>query len=306
MLRTVNADELRQMFSSLWKLSSGCDWKATGFDMKKAAIAATMAQIAYIRVTDDERERALRGKILPSEIWMEMVRQDIRIDIVEIARSADFADIRIVTTRHFVAIMLKIGDVILIGVRGTQFSYDWPINLAADKVIRGPDAGDFFHRGFYDEGRLLSARIARLLWSDPAFAEYNARSILLCGHSLGGAVSAAIAARGIGSYKPSDGYSTIEPCYIFGAPRLAGDYARFRSEAFAVRRPGDLVPRVVPKSLGYRDYVEEFSTRGLDWRSDLERRPGWFGLQWARRFGDMVLFREHNIERYREEILAAL
>ena len=65
-------------------------------------------------------------------------------------------DVSVVRTRSFVAV-IPARDLLLIGVRGTQFAYDWLINLNAAKAI---DAnGERFHRGFLPEARELAVKL---------------------------------------------------------------------------------------------------------------------------------------------------
>lgn len=301
MIRDVSVDELQEVLNSIWQLGGSLEWGNEEFDLRKAAVAATIAQVAYFAIGDDEREQSLRGKMVPSEIWQALIRQNLTVDLHVLARRADFPETHTIRTAAFVAVLIKLRDVMLIGIRGTQFAYDWKINFAVNKVGGNVKAGNFFHKGFYEEGRLMAAKIHRYLALNQARDWPN---IYLCGHSLGGAVSAAIRDIGIQSYAHQS-WSKTHSAYLFGAPRLAGDIARYKFVAYAVRRTGDLVPHLPPKALGYCDYVEQFSPRGLDWRADDGTRR-WSLFRSPSRFRDAVIFREHAIEKYREDLLSVI
>ena len=308
MIKVMNFAEIQNVVRSVWQLENGIDWNDTAFDLRKAALAATIAQIAYIAVDDNERERNLRAKILPSDIWRSIIQQGSAIDTTAIIAVGDFPAFAIVRTASFVSVIVKIRSVVLIGVRGTQFSYDWPINLAADKFSETGEAGDFYHRGFYEEARLLSARIDHIFQSDDRFIDghRHEKVIAVCGHSLGGAICAALIKIGFGPYKNgSRSFFRNVPCYTFGAPRLAGHKSRYTIDPYAIRRSGDLVPTVPPTYFGYCDYVEQFSPTGVDWRVG---KPAsiWSRLSSPSRFYDAVVFKEHSIERYKADVLAAM
>ena len=307
MIRIMNNAEIQDVVRSVWQLESGIDWNDTSFDLRKAALAATIAQIAYIAVDNDERERALRAKLLPSEVWRIMIEQRSPIDATSMIAGGDFPAFAIARTASFVSVIIRMGTVILIGIRGTQFSYDWPINLAADKFSENGAVGCFYHRGFYDEARLLSTRITRIFRSDKRFIGDNIHDkvILICGHSLGGAICAALLKIGFSFYNTrSNSYSYNMSCYTFGAPRLAGATARYEIDPYAIRRSGDLVPNVPPTYFGYCDYVEQFSPTGVDWRV---AKPAsiWSRLSSPSRFYDAIVFKEHSIERYKADVFAA-
>jgi len=75
-----------------------------------------------------------------------------------VLQGADFGAIGFLCTRSFVALIIQVGDIWLIGVRGTQFAYEWSINLRIRKV---PTGTVLVHGGFQSEAFVLGWHIGR-------------------------------------------------------------------------------------------------------------------------------------------------
>jgi len=119
--------------------------------------------------------------------------------------------------------------------------------------------------------------------------------VFMTGHSLGGAVAAI-----------SENYIRIAPSSVclLGAPRYS-DLSAYATLPLGppaqVRRPGDLVPTVPPRVLGYADHPYESTTSGSRY-IDPNPYVSAFGgfVSWARFL--IGNFKPHLIEDYRREL----
>jgi len=167
------------------------------FDPIKNGASAIVAHLAYCAIGADEREHRIRAKVVPCRVYQELVR-GADFDFAAMLRRADFISVEVVRTRFFVAIIIPVRNMLLIGVRGTQFAYDWVINL---KIARVRDRlGEHFHAGFMREAERLA---------DELFPRIVGQPVYFAGHSLGGAVAAVMS-----------NWTAVEACYVFGAPRI--------------------------------------------------------------------------------------
>lgn len=125
---------------------------------------------------------------MPCRVYQELLAGE-PVDFIEALASVDFANVEIVRTRYFVAVIFPAHERLLIGVRGTQFAYDWLINVNVFK--RRGESGTSFHRGFLREAEKLAEAV-----NDRLLTQYGKQltrkncAIYLAGHSLGGAVAA--------------------------------------------------------------------------------------------------------------------
>lgn len=282
------------MAGPLWLLIGQSSWPANPgkFDVTRNAAASIAAHLAYCAIGADERERKNRAKVIPCEVYQRLVTEEF--DFIDALRSMDFADVEVVSTKFFVAVVISLPHFLLIGVRGTQFAYDWAINA---KVIKAKDdSGAYFHSGFLREARELAAALRTRLHG--RFAKMTARqglAIYLAGHSLGGAVAAILSQMQFAA--------PINECYMFGAPRVS-NASRFSSlnQPFATRRYLDAVPHCPPGSLNYVDFSDQKTTDGSRYEP-ASRLEMYFFSSWLIGMALSQFPENHSMEHYRFEVV---
>jgi len=301
-IRSVNEEELRRIGLILRSIKNSCSWELNDEkdSVPRALCAAIVAQISYCLIKDDERERHNRAKVVPSD-WHYQLVQSERLDIIEILRRSDIPNIELIENKYFVVIAFCLGDIIFIGVRGTQFAYDWIKNI---KLLRTKDShfgtSSVFHRGFYNEAVALDCEIVKYL--QRATLQNNrttSMKICICGHSLGGAIAALILqSRSIGE-NPF--------CYTFGAPRITNKKGQNNiTQPVTIRTALDVVPHCPPKLAGYyADFLNQRNTNGSIFNS-AERKELVLFPTWIRKLLIYEGVKNHSVEIYRSEIRKAL
>lgn len=116
------------------------------------------------------------------------------------------------------------------------------------------------HRGFYNAYLSIAPAVART--TKRLFETGRYDSMVVCGHSLGGALATLAALHitwelGPGARKQRDRLVPVVSCYTYGSPRV-GDrsfrdfYNRLVPDTWRHVNDEDGVPRVPPKFLGFR------------------------------------------------------
>jgi hypothetical protein len=295
MIRDVSREEVRNVAGPLWLLINQSSWPANPgkFDVTRNGAASIAAHLAYCAIGADERERKNRAKVIPCGVYQKLVA-GAEFDFLEALRSMDFADVEVVSTKFFVAIVIPLRQFLVIGVRGTQFGYDWAINA---KVIKAKDdSGAYFHSGFLREAQELAAALRTRL--QDRFAQTMARSgcaIYLAGHSLGGAVAAIL--------NQMQFPVPINECYMFGAPRVS-NASRFSSlnQPYATRRYLDVVPHCPPSSFNYVDFGDQKATDGSRYEP-ASRIEMYFFSSWLVGMAVSQFPENHSMEHYRFEVM---
>lgn len=123
-------------------------------------------------------------------------------------------------------------NTIVFAIRGTATFMDWAVNLnTAPSSPAGflDDAGNYCHTGFLTAARRMikpvAARLRQLLQEDPSRASY---SLLITGHSAGGAVAALLYAHMLSESRAAQSeLSSLTGCFrrvhcvTFGAPPVS-------------------------------------------------------------------------------------
>jgi lipase (class 3) len=292
-VRTISEAEVRKVAAPLWLLINQTQWPGTvgQFDLIKNGASAIVAHLAYCAIGADEKEHRIRAKVVPCRVYQELLR-GADFDFIDFMRSSDFVGVEVVRTKFFVAIILPVREMLLIGVRGTQFAYDWMIKL---KIARGKDRlGEHFHVGFLREAERLADELFSRIRSRQAIAT-KTLAVYFAGHSLGGAVAAVMA-----------NWTVVEACYMFGAPRITNSkLGKWQWPPFATRRYLDIVPHCPPRVFGYVDFTDQKAANGGPFMpaSGLEM---YFFATWL---FDLAVFqfpKNHSMERYRLEVLEAV
>ncbi len=266
-------------------------------------VCALMAELAYLHVPQFEIDDKKRAKVVPSAGYQEIVARGRSTDAVAYLRSRELGKSFAVVDWGIVGIGVVNHDILLIGLRGSKFRFDWKIDIDARLArvgdisrLRGPcllsTLNGRLHRGFAEEAARIAIRI------DDAIRHTNLgriKHILLSGHSLGGAVAAI-----------SENLIKIAPIStcIFGSPRYC-DVSAYISlpdgPPTAIRRPGDMVPFMPPRWMGYADHPNEFDTTGAPTIERRRNRLLDFHLLKSAVFG-LTAGHPHSMELYRKEL----
>ena len=266
-------------------------------------LCALFSELAYYHIPQWEIDGKKRAKLIPCEAYRALIARGRPIDLNALFPQLDLPKGFAIADRGVVAVGLAFNRLLFIGFRGTQFLFDWRINLRAKLApvsarfrMRAPFtfstiAGQL-HAGFAEEAMRISTRVHDAIRSSDLGPIDH---VFLTGHSLGGAVAAI-----------SDNFikvASTSVC-IFGAPRYSDLSAYITlpdGPPTQVRRPGDAIPTVPPKAFGYADHPYEFTTAGVEYIEP---------IAYASQFGDLVRwwrfilgrFEPHSMEIYRSEL----
>jgi hypothetical protein len=174
-----------------------------------------------------------------------------------VTQALEGSEVDVIQTRAFVAIVFQFNSVIVVAIRGTAFLYDWYRNFSAWKSKSyqyfGPSSRVLrFHSGFLKEARILGAHLEERI-----HAKGKIDTVLVTGHSLGGAIAALLYGNaGVRLRSLDEGYTFAAPRIadasslsdIRGAPNLVNDF--------------DIVPRVPPSVFGYDNHLFEYTLNG--------------------------------------------
>jgi len=299
MLRTARETEVQgiaQPLSLLINQSPAITVPTTrSFDLTLAGALALIANLAYCTPDAEECERKTRAKVVPCEAYARIIEEG-PLDFIALMASMDFPDVSIIRTKCFVAIVVPARDLLLVGVRGTQFAYDWFLNVRITK--KRNQVGDRFHSGFYSEAHKLFV----LLQQDLSNRFQRSRNstdlrLFLSGHSLGGAIAAILHQHDM---TPAAG------CYTFASPRICSSMNLDKiSQPFAVRRELDIVPHLPPKPFGYADFADQKRTNGSLYES-VSKLEYYFYLQWLSSLAFARFLEFHSMEQYVREIIGSV
>jgi triacylglycerol lipase len=197
-------------------------------------------------------------------------------------------------------------DVVLVAFRGTEEKVQDVVTDARFGLVGGALGGKV-HQGFRDALRDIRAQVEQTVQT---FQDEH-QAVWVTGHSLGAALATLLAAEWVDAGRPFNGL------YTFGSPRVGdGTFARhFNAEAkektFRYVNGQDIVTRVPPRSLGYRDVgtVRYFDHDGrlhedpAAWNQFLESVEVSFTG-----FASLAksAFKDHSISLYVERIQAAI
>ncbi len=296
MLRVASREEVRKVGAPLHLLLNQASWPGNrgAFDILKNGASSIVAHLAYCAIGADERERRNRAKVVPCRVFQDLlVGEDF--DFIETLRlDVDFQDVQVVRTKFYVAVVIPKNQFLLIGIRGTQFAYDWLINVRIGKG-RGPN-GEYLHAGYLREAKELAS-----LLTDCLLTKYSARiakddcAVYLSGHSLGGAVAAIL--NGMAFPTP------VNACYMFGTPRISGaSILKARYQPFATRRDLDIIPHCPPKAFNYSNFKNQKTPSGIDYSSAAGLEM-YFFASWLWSLALSQFPKNHSMERYRLEVL---
>lgn len=288
------------------------DWRETGFDIKKAYVCALFSELTYYRIPDFETKDADRVNVIPCLAYQQAVREGRSLDFDQIMRSLDFDQVFVVIRRYAIVVGVRTPNMIIIAIRGTQYLYDWFVNLRAYKhIIRGlHHLKDFsevgFHSGFFRAIYPCFEPISNEI--DKFKLSHNDDiPIYVTGHSLGGALAAILQVLwrahplkpGIyaGAITRSD---KIFAGYTFGMPRY-GDMMAVSQCAtpYHLYNELDIVPNVPPKWLGFENCFSEFRLDGTSLENSQRRESVKFA-SWLMQLVTGKAVANHAMELYRK------
>lgn len=265
-------------------------------------LCSLFSELAYYHVPAWEIDDKKRAKLIPCDAYRSIVDRGTPTDVLEFARQRDFERSFVAADRGSIAVGVFSNRLLFIGFRGTQFLFDWRVNLRSRLVpIESPIRArpPFYvhavrghvHSGFAEEALRISIKILDAI-RDANFGEID--HVFLTGHSLGGAVAAI-----------SENFIRVAPTSVcmFGAPRYSdvSAYATLPDgPPTQVLRTGDLVPTVPPRRFGYADHPYEFGTDGRPYMHPQSLLPSGDVWRWLRFLGRQ--FEPHSMESYRHEL----
>lgn len=268
-------------------------------------LCALFSELAYYHIPQWELDDKKRAKLIPCEAYRALVAgtggssSGVAIDFPRLDLPRGF----VVADRGVVAVGMVLNRLLFIGFRGTQFLFDWKVNLRSKLVpvntvfdLRSPfifgTVSGRLHSGFSEEAARISTRVLDAI-RDTDLDDID--HVFLTGHSLGGAVAAI-----------SENFIKVAPTSVcmFGAPRYSdlSTYISFpHSPPAQVRRAGDVVPTVPPRAFGYADHPYEFTTSGIEYVDPVPYSSKFGGLiRWILFLAGR--FEPHDMETYRNEL----
>jgi len=293
----------------IWPHINRIDWRATGFDIKKAYVCALFSELTYYRIPDFELSNADRINVVPCLAYQSTVRERQTIDFEQILESADFGQFFVVVRRYAIVVGVRTPNMIMVAVRGTKYLYDWLINLRSTRYLHeGAGGASCFHKGFF---RAISACLEPVSLELRKYIQSNPEPLPLyvTGHSLGGAMAAimhAIWGMTVSAEFVQEGivHNRLRTyaSYTFGMPRY-GDMRAVTNyrQPYHLYNEFDVVPTVPPKWLGFENCSNEFMLDGSS-LENIPRRESVNFAFWVSRLLSGKGVQQHSMELYRERI----
>lgn len=295
--------EVQEKAHLLRDLTNDSDWSSEGFDLQKSACLCLLSELAYCTKSEAEEGSRRRVKIVPSRLYARALASSE--NCVQIISRADFGAVDVIHGRRFIALLIKVDKVLLIGIRGSQFAYDWRINLSITKRRSESDSRRRFHEGFLCEALILRSRIGAWL-IDAGLFQNNDLKIFVAGHSLGGAIAALMYQLGfhVRHSGGSTSYDWADGCYVFAAPKIGDLWTLAESaQPFAIRRSADIVPHVPPGLFNFSYFFDQRTTDGRSFEAKEEGVLTYAKWLWSLASGQAIA--DHAMEAYRDDVFLA-
>jgi hypothetical protein len=126
-------------------------------------LCAIFSELAYCYVPKFEIDYSRRAKLIPCEVYQKIIARGVRTSILAVSgRYFDMPSEQVfeVSELGIVAVGMAINKVLFVGFRGTQYLYDWKINLDSRLVLinypnHQGEAVGYCHSGFSEEARRI-------------------------------------------------------------------------------------------------------------------------------------------------------
>lgn len=261
-----------------------------------ASAGSLLAFFPYCVTTDGETNDIERATIIPCEAFQHLLRHG-SVDIARVIGNPNGEDegeeleIDIIATDASLALVIRVNNVFLIGVRGTSYMYEWLSNLCALKL---QEAKGEYHRGFWVETKKLELEICKFFKTKFNGKKERSKCVVyLSGHSLGGAIASLLDPCAIGLSPCS-----IKGTFVYGAPRTLSKTSWYPSGLPVQARDLqlDIIPHLPPLFAGYRNH-KHLVERRLYPRGKLMEL--WISLRWKQWLRKNAKVKSnHIIEKY--------
>lgn len=246
-------------------------WKSHGFTTKKAFVASLLSQLAYIHVTEFERNNLKRTKLIPCYLFHHLVQTHTFIDLkTELLQEDEQNEAIIIENNSAVVVAFRRFDTLFITIRGTNKKEkdDWIVDFSFRKKesYRGYHTPGKYHQGFLTEATLLYEELLQEI--STLFKNRNPQNIVITGHSLGGALATHISFWLQEHFFCNFSNFTNFETYTFGTPRIGNHvaisnlciYANMCDHLipFIINNVEDFVPRLPLKICGYASFPMEY------------------------------------------------
>lgn len=142
----------------------------------------------------------------------------------------------------------SVDNAIFVSFRGSQDIKNWILNLETTMTGYSLCSGCQVHKGFYSGFQMVRSQVMTQVQA--LKAKYPTATILVTGHSLGGALAV------LAAVELQNSYGSVADVYTFGQPRVgnipfAAYYTTHLANTFRVIHYGDIVPHLPPAGFGF-------------------------------------------------------
>jgi hypothetical protein len=103
------------------------------FDAVKNGACATAAHLAYCAIGSDEKEHYEQAKLVPCRVYRTLLDASSNYDFGEILGTSHFQNVEVVRSNSYVAILLPIDHVLLVGIRATIYLTPHTLDLESPR-----------------------------------------------------------------------------------------------------------------------------------------------------------------------------
>lgn len=277
----------------LSSLVAKCDWSTDSPSQRKLLACALMSKLAYLQIPRFEVDQAGRYKLLPSSDYQRLAQLRVTNDVRRRLADADFGESFVVETQYVISVVVRARDAVFVAFRGTKGLYDLYIDSRFMRVAHPRIPQGLIHRGFLEAVEQAAPMI------EDAVGKLYAHHcrLVLCGHSLGGALATLFPS----VVSVGDMCSSKTRTFTYGMPRLGNMAATAALRGpVHITRPHDPIPKV---PLSFQGYATPTAT-SLTCNSPHPVSQRLTAKIWAALLG-YAPWRHHFIEAYLVDLRAA-
>jgi hypothetical protein len=119
-------------------------------------LCALISELAYYHIPQWEVDDRKRAKLIPCEAYQLLVSRGRTINLITLLQDLDLPRGFVAVDRGVVAVGIVLNKILFIGFRGTQFLFDWKVNL---RTLLTPIGPSFRLRGPYYAVSGVSGRL---------------------------------------------------------------------------------------------------------------------------------------------------